>query len=88
MHPGAMDETKKRYVPAWVRDDPEVLADWLSIDWEAEAKLYEEMGRRPLRENQAVIGGWRAEGVTPTWTSRTIPHALSRDARRQASRPP
>ena len=52
-----MDETKKRYVPAWVRDDPVVLADWLSIDWEAEAKLYEEMGRRPLRENHLVLPG-------------------------------
>jgi len=46
-------------VPAWVRGDPEVLADWLATDWEAEAKLYDELGRRRLPENQALfIGGW------------------------------
>jgi len=41
-------------VPAWVRGDPEVLADWLGIDWDAEAKLFDELGGR---QNQAVIGG-------------------------------
>jgi hypothetical protein len=49
-----MDDKKRSRVPAWVRDDPEVLADWLATDWEAEAKLYEELGGR---QNQAVIGG-------------------------------
>jgi hypothetical protein len=34
-----MDETKKHHVPGWVRADPEVLAEWLRIDWDAEARL-------------------------------------------------
>jgi hypothetical protein len=57
IHIVLMDEMKKRYVPAWVRDDPEVLAGWLSINWEAEAKLYDELGRRAPRENQVVFTG-------------------------------
>jgi hypothetical protein len=43
-------------VPAWVRSDPEVLREWLAIDWEAEARLFDRLGGR---ENQAVLGGVR-----------------------------
>ena len=57
-----MDDKKKLpqkihdNVPAWVRADPEVLADWLATDWEAEGKLFDEMGGK---EKQAVFTGGR-----------------------------
>jgi hypothetical protein len=63
-----MDDKKKPRsipdtVPGWVRSDPELLKEWLSIDWDAEAKLFDALGGR---ENQAVIGGVRRK---PSWVS-------------------
>ena len=49
-----MDDKKPVHVPGWVRDDPEVLRDWLAIDWEAEARLFDELGGR---QTQTVFTG-------------------------------
>ena len=56
-----MDDKKSGYdtladVPAWVKGDPEVLADWLATDWDEDARRYREAGGR---QNHAVIGGLR-----------------------------
>jgi hypothetical protein len=40
-------------VPWWVRGDPELLADWLATDWDADLEGYRAAGGR---ENQAVTG--------------------------------